>query len=188
MKLNKIKFIFVVLITFSLVGCVGLATVGGDALTGVDGILCVGEIKPPPKGFVESDDEGLLKSALGASGEGKLCVGKVFLAKQPVTVYRVWNSDKSYTVYGGWWSFNQPKGPKKKYREENEICPSWSALDRMSSCTIKVGTKIVVGPGQSAQCKTFTYPKSAVNQVYVPNNARNNVILVENCTEGVTWP
>ena len=188
MRLNNIKHIAVFLLLFCLVGCAGVGTVSDHALVGVDGVVCAGQIEMPPVGLVEAEDKDLLTKALGASGEGKLCAGRVFVAKQPVMVYRVWNSEKSYTVYGGWWSFNQPMGPKKRYREDNEICPSWSALDRMTSCTIKVGTKIVVGPGQSAQCEAFTYAKSAVNQVYVPNDSRNAVVLVENCTEGVVWP
>ena len=188
MRLNNIKHIAVFLLLYCLVGCAGVGTVSDHALVGVDGIVCAGQIEMPPVGLVEAEDTDLLTKSLGASGEGKLCAGRVFVAKQPVMVYRVWNSEKSYTVYGGWWSFNQPMGPKKRYREDNEICPSWSALDRMTSCTIKVGTKIVVGPGQSAQCEAFTYAKSAVNQVYVPNDSRNAVVLVENCTEGVVWP
>jgi len=58
----------------------------------------------------------------------------------------------------------------------------------MTSCSIKIGTKIVVGPGQSANCEDFTYPKSAVNQVYIPNNSRNDLIFIENCTAGLPWP
>jgi len=132
--------------------------------------------------------QALLKKSLGARTEGKLCTGKVFLAEKPVTVYRVWNSDKNYTIYGSWWSFDSPQGPKIQYRKDNGICPSWSTLDRLSSCTIKVGAKIVVGPGQSAKCAESTYAKSAVNQVFIPNDSRNDVLFVENCTAGVDWP
>lgn len=171
-----------------LAGCAGVTQPLEQVSLGIDGIPCVGRIENPPVGFVAVNDEVLLQSARGASGLGKLCEGKVFRATQPVTVYRVWNSDKSYTIYGSWWSFVLPEGPKQKYREDNGICPSWSALDRMSSCSIKVGAKIVVGPGQSAQCEQMTYPKSPVNQVFIPNDSRNNVIHVENCTSGVEWP
>ena len=185
---KKIRYSSIYLIFFYLVGCAGVTTVSDHKQLGIDRIACVGEIEAPPEGLIESNDKELLLKAMGASGEGKLCTGKVFLAEQPVTVYRVWNSSKSYTVYGGWWSFEQPSGPKQEYREDNGICPSWSTLDRMTSCTIKVGAEIVVGPGQSAKCEKFTYPKSAVNQVFIPNDSRNDVIFVENCTKGVFWP
>ncbi len=173
-----------------LAGCAGVTPPPEQALSGIDGIACVGGVASPPEGLVEADDKALLQRALGASGAGKLCGGKVFQAIRPVTVYRVWNSEMSYTLYGGWWSFTLPKGPKDKYREENEICPSWSKLDRMSSCTIRVGTKIVSGPGQSADCSQdqLSYPKSAVNQVFIPNDSRNNVLFVEDCTAGTSWP
>lgn len=149
---------------------------------------CVGEVITPPAGMVAATDDKLLASAIGAPGAGKLCKGQVFVAEKPVTVYRVWDSSKSYTLYGGWWSFNLPVGPRDKYRVDNDICPEWSPLNIMSSCTIKAGTKVVVGPGQSAKCADATLPASAVNQVYIPNDSRNNVLYVENCTPGTAWP
>lgn len=157
---------------------------------------CVGSIMTPPAGLVAATDDALLAKAIGLPGKGALCKGAVFVAEKPVTVYRVWDSSKSYTLYGGWWSFDLPKGPREQYRVDNDICPEWSPLNIMSSCTIKVGTKIVVGPGQSAQCTQATVPPfpnnllpaSAVNQVYIPNDSRNNVLFVENCTPGTVWP
>jgi len=152
------------------------------------GTVCAGGVMPPPAGLSEVTDPALLETALGAAGQGKLCAGKVFVVEQPVTVYRVWDSAKSYTALGRWWSFELPEGPKSDYRKDNDICPAWSALNQMSSCRLKVGAKIVVGPGQSAQCKCFKYPKSAVNQVFIPNDTRNHHVDVEFCTSGVDWP
>ena len=149
---------------------------------------CVGEVINPPAGLVAAQDDALLASAIGAPGKGALCKGKVFVAEKPVTVYRVWDASKSFTLYGRWWSFDLPKGPRDAYQVANDICPEWSPLNKMSSCTIKVGTKVVVGPGQSAQCTDRLLPASAVNQVYIPNDSRNNVLFVENCTEGTPWP
>jgi len=185
---NKTRYSVIYLLFLYLGGCAGITDVNDPGQLGIDGIACVGVIEKPPAGLTQSQDDELLSKALGASGDGKLCTGRVYLVEQPVTVYRVWNSAKSYSVYGGWWSFDQPRGPKQEYRENNEICPSWSRLDRMTSCTIKIGTKIVVGPGQSANCEDFTYPRSAVNQVYIPNDSLNDLIFIENCTAGVSWP
>jgi hypothetical protein len=173
---------------FLLAACAVVTPTAEHTSLGIDGVACVGEVERVPESLVAVQDSALLETALGASGEGKLCQGKVFLTTQAVTVYRVWNSDKSYSLYGRWWSFQPPEGSRQKYRKDNVICPSWSALDRMSECTIKVGTRIVVGPGQSAACRQTTYAKSAVNQVFIQNDSRNDVILVENCSAGVDWP
>ncbi len=187
--LSKItRYGVIYLILFVPGGCAGITGINNPVQLGIDGIACVGEIEKPPAGLIQSTDKELRLKALGASGDGKLCTGRVYLAEQSVTVYRVWNSTKSYSAFGGWWSFDRPRGPRQDYRKANEICPSWSSLDRMTSCSIKIGTKIVVGPGQSANCEDFTYPKSAVNQVYIPNNSRNDLIFIENCTAGLPWP
>ncbi|OZG72935.1 hypothetical protein BTA51_13320 [Hahella sp. CCB-MM4] len=188
MDYKKTNLLILFLLATFISGCSTLQPAEPVSDQGVDDIACVGYIQPPPPGASEASDQELLSKALGASGEGKLCEGKVFVANQPITVYRVWNSEKSYTEYGSWWSFSQPQGPKSKYREDNGICPSWSTLDRLSSCTIKVGAKFVVGPGQSAQCQHMIYAKSAVNQVFIPNDTRVNQVYVENCSEGVVWP
>jgi len=171
-----------------IAGCAAHKPAVQTVLSGIDGIACVGQVNPPPAGLVAADDDTLLKTVLGSSGKGMLCAGRVYQATQPVTVYRVWDAAKGYTLHGGWWSFNKPQGPRDRYQVENDICPEWSALDRMSSCSIKVGAKIVVGPGQSATCEHDTLPKSAANQVFIPNDSRNNVLFVEDCSEVTLWP
>ncbi|MGI9277919.1 MAG: hypothetical protein ACR2PT_24115 [Endozoicomonas sp.] len=188
MPIQKSPHLSILLLSFTLAACAHLKPAVDQPLVGPDGIACIGAIETPPEGLVEIDDRDLLEQSLGASDQGKLCAGQVFRAEEPVTVYRVWNQEKSYTIYGSWWSFEEPEGPKQEYRKDNGICPSWSSLDQMSSCTIKVGTRVVVGPGQSARCQNMTYAKSDVNQVYIPNNSRDNIILVENCTSGTDWP
>lgn len=149
---------------------------------------CVGEVVKPPEGLREVQDDALLASALGQPGKGALCKGKVFQADQPVTLYRVYDASKSYTLYGRWWSLEAPQGPRSQYQQQNAICPEWSPLNVVSACRLKVGSRVVIGPGQSAQCAASSIPASAVNQVYVPNDSRNNVLFVENCTEAQAWP
>ena len=164
-------------------------TLESPAPAAIDGVACVGEIEPVPEGLREVSDEALLKSALGASGKGQLCTGRVYEATKPVTVYRVWMKEKGYTQIGRWWSFQAPTGTRDEYRLQNEICPEWSALDVVSACTLQVGAHVVVGPGQSAACEGgLTYEKSATNQVFINNDTRQNQVYVENCTEGTPWP
>ena len=149
---------------------------------------CVGTIETPPAALVDTSDPALLGSALGQPGKGALCTAQVFVAEQPVKVYRVWDASKPYTAIGSWWSLTAPTGPRDQYRLDNAICPEWSALDKVSYCSIKVGVKVAIGPGQSAQCANAMLPASANNQVYIPNDTRNNVVLVEQCSEGADWP
>jgi hypothetical protein len=154
----------------------------------LDGVACVGMVDPAPSGLAQVDDPQLLNDALGKSGDGKLCYGQVFAATAPVTVYRVWNSAKSYTEFGKWWSLIKPTGPVDTYRNDNAICPEWSELNQLTRCTIKVGAHVVIGPGQSANCMMMMYGKSAVNQVYMANDTRVGMLQVENCTQLGAWP
>jgi hypothetical protein len=177
-------------LAFALIaGCANISPTQENLAVGIDGKACVGTVMAPPLGLVEADDTELLQAAQGATGQGKLCAGKVFVAEKPVTVHRVWDSARPYTVYGSWWSLSDPQGPRDSYRKEEDICPEWSALDRTSTCTIKVGTRVVIGPGQSVNCKgDLSYPPSAVNQVYIPNDSQNNQVFIENCTAAAQWP
>ena len=133
-------------------------------------------------------DEELAKSAVDETGKGKLCMARVFEATAAVKVYRVWNSQKTYTEFGKWWSFAKPSGPVATYREQNAICPEWSDLDRLTVCEIKVGARFAIGPGQSATCASTAYAKSSVNQVYIPNDTRENKVFVDHCEQLGPWP
>lgn len=155
---------------------------------GKDGLVCAGPVMTAPDGLAPVSDAALLDEASGASGEGKLCAGQVFAVVQPVRVYRVWDSARPYTQLGRWWSFAAPQGSRAQYREANAICSSWSALDIAGSCLLKTGSLVVVGPGQSARCPEGELPRAAVNQVYVPNDARAGTLLVTDCDAGTPWP
>lgn len=189
MRIKLLITIFIISLS-NFTGCATTSTSSSATgnLEGPDGIACVGAVMEPPPGLDGIEDPALLKEALGASGKGKLCAGKVFRVTHPLTVYRVWDNSNSNSVYGRWWSFSPPQGPRDAYREANGICPSWSALDRLSACMLKVGARIVVGPGQSADCGGSTYAKSAVNQVYLPNDSKNGYYYVDNCISSDKWP
>lgn len=152
------------------------------------GPACAGTIEAPA-GMTAVDDAALLALAVGAPGQGKLCTGRVYQVTAPITVYRVWTAAKAYTQLGGWWSLTAPVGPAQAYRADNAICAEWSALDTVSSCTIKLGTHIVIGPGQSADCEgDADYAQSATNQVFIPNDTRKGQLFVGDCTPGTPWP
>jgi hypothetical protein len=43
----------------------------------------------------------------------------------------IWHKDmlaeRKNKLYGSWWSFELPEGPKLECRQDNGICPSWIA-------------------------------------------------------------
>lgn len=175
-------------LVFTLIsGCASLHP--NHHLLGKSGEACPGKIQAPADGLTEINDEALLQNAEDVHGYGKLSAGKVFAVQKPLTVYRVWDSSRPYSVTGQWWSFDAPKGSRDSYRAAEDICQEWSALDRVSTCTLKVGAHIVVGPGQSVGCQNgLYYPPSPVNQVYVPNDGKNNQLFVDCPNPGVAWP
>ncbi|MFC3152260.1 hypothetical protein ACFOEK_14590 [Litoribrevibacter euphylliae] len=146
---------------------------------------CVGSTDLPQvlsTQFSAVTDTALLNDALGEKDQGKLCQGQVYESKEnaQVKVFRAWNSTNPNSQYGQWWAFNEPAGSISAYRSDYEICYQWSPLDKMVSCTLKPGTKVVVGNGQSATCSQYlTYPVSAKQQVYIAD--AENVVM--NCTE-----
>ncbi|WP_428466809.1 hypothetical protein [Photobacterium minamisatsumaniensis] len=124
------------------------------------------------KDFEPIDDVNLLNKALGAPDEGGLCSGQVYISQEQadIVINRAWNSTNPASKLGQWWAFNTPKGSIAKYREDYEICYQWSPLDKMISCKLKPGTKVVVGAGQSAKCSEYlNYPVSAQQQIYIEN-------------------
>jgi hypothetical protein len=176
----------------ALTACAPMPTQqAGTAMPPTGETPCRGTIDPP-YGLVAVDDQALLNSALGPPGKGGLCNARVFRVMQPLTVYRVWDAGKTASQYGRWWSFDPPAGPVDAYRAKNAICPSWSRLDRVTQCHLKIGTEIVIGPGQSAQCDNhLTYPPSAERQVYVPNDTRDAgspTLSVTDCVADAAWP
>ena len=180
--------LFSVLLIFTLAACSQLPRTETATLLGMDGVPCVGEVENPPGAALETSDPALLKQAMGASEKGGVCAAKVFQIEKSVRVYRVWDSSKSYTQLGRWWALTKPVGPKDTYRKDYAICPSWSALDHLVACDIKPGTAIAMGPTQSAACEDGIYPKTGLNQVFIPNNAAVKQIFVENCRDEGVWP
>lgn len=175
------------LLSLSITACSSVHHPGGEPLRGIDDQACIGQIQSP-QGMTTVIDSSLLHQAQAATDQGGLCAGRVFVVQQKVRVYRVWDSGKSYTRLGRWWSLSKPVGPKENYQHDYAICPAWSALNRLVSCDVKVGSSIVIGTTQSAACDDSIYAKTAANQVFIPNDTRNDQLWVENCRDEGTWP
>ncbi len=172
-----------------LAGCAPFP--GGGAGPAIATAGCTGSVNVP-YGLAEVTDSNLLGQVVQPAGKGGLCDAKVFKVQQPLAVYRVWDQATPNSQFGRWWSFNPPAGPASAYRSENAICPEWSALNRVEQCRLKVGAEIAIGPGQSALCSNdVSYPQSATNQVFVPNDTRdpNNMKLeIDDCLADAAWP
>lgn len=167
-----------------LSGCSSLTTPQEPPLADVSQ-LCQGDVALPQglaPHFEATQDPALLKSALGEPEQGKLCQGQVYQSKPDaqVVLFRAWNSTNPNSQFGKWWAFHQPNGKIAAYRADYEICYQWSPLDKLVRCTLKPGTKVVVGNGQSAKCSEYlTYPTSDKQQVYLVDAED----AVTNCTE-----
>lgn len=127
--------------------------------------------------FVEVQDPALLAQAVQAPSKGGLCQAKVYQSQNALTIYRAWNSANPNSRLGSWWAFEKASGSVSQYRRDYEICTQYSPLDRLAKCRLKVGTKIVVGTGQSAQCDAYlTYPASASRQIYMPKETASSAL------------
>lgn len=156
---------------------------------GIDGVACVGMVGTMPAGLAAASNDELMKQARLATDKGGVCTARVWVVQQPVKVYRVYDSSRSYSQFGRWWALSKPTGSRDVYRAEYGICPTWSGLDHLVSCTLKPNTQIVVGTTQSVDCGDAAhtvYPKTANLQVYVPNAP--NDVRVENCQDEGAWP
>lgn len=143
---------------------------------------------------LDTTNTNLIKRLVLPKDNGGLCMGSIFKVKKPIVVYRVWNSSDTSSLKGRWWTFDKPIGTLEDFRKDYGVCCQWGPKDTLSACTLKVGSKIVVGPGQSVDCthaenrggdgcNDTRYEISAKNQVYIHDPVNN----VENCN-GVDWP
>lgn len=187
------KRLFVALILTALGGCsdIQLAeqTPPAQSAAVTD---CVGSDSLPAglkTKFQTVDDPALLNQALGEPDKGGLCQGQVYESKTQtsVTLYRAWNSTNPNSQFGHWWAFSKPSGQVTTYRADYAICYQWSPLDKLVTCTLKPGTRVVVGTGQSAQCSQYlTYPVSAAQQIYI-DNAQNALADCRNYSAEFSW-
>lgn len=125
-------------------------------------------------------EEAAPSFSIGAPGKGALCEGKVFTVKEPITVYRVFTAKyetaKKAGPTGAYWTLAKPSGKLADYRSNYEICSEWNDLDMLNECKVDVGAKVVLGPGQSADCDSGAkYEQSAANQLLIVKGADGKV-------------
>jgi len=107
-----------------------------------------------------------LERAKSEANKGGISDGLAVKTTEDLTVYRLWNGpkvDKYGTTnrFGSWWTYTRPSGDSKTYREKYAVCATWNDLTWVAQCTLKAGSTVAIGPGQSATCPgtpTVTYP------------------------------
>lgn len=161
----------------------------GSELPGSDTAACVGQVPATVQGLSAASNDQLIAAARGLPDKGGVCAAAVFAAVEPVQVYRVYDSAKSYSALGSWWALTRPDGTLDQYRAAFAICPEWGPRDRLVVCRLKPGSQIVLGTTQSIKCAGETsYPQSANIQVYIPNDSRAQTVYVDECAEEAIWP
>lgn len=117
-------------------------------------------LQPGDADYARADVAGAVKPA----GDGGITAALVVKLTQDVPVYRMWNGpDKvdanGYTNrIGQWWSYDAPSGTQAEYREHYDICDGWNDLTWMATCTLKAGSVVAIGPGQSVSAETCGDP------------------------------
>lgn len=147
-----------------------------DTNVAIKALVCAGEVAAPAvfaTRLTQVERPDLVTASLGIEGVGGLCQAKAYEVTQPFEVFRAWNSQNPKSELGHWWSFSMPSGKIADYREKYAICPKYSPLDMMVRCTLKEGSIVVLGTGQSASCNAFQYPASSAIQLYLSNAGDN---------------
>jgi hypothetical protein len=95
--------------------------------------------------------QGNVAAAIKAAGQGGVSAALVIRLSQDMPVYRMWNGPQAANNnrLGSWWAFDAPAGTREGYRRAYEICGGWNELQWVAACTLKQGTVVVIGPGQS---------------------------------------
>jgi hypothetical protein len=130
-------------------------------------------------------------------------------ADMNVVLYRAWGGGSATGMgnyaqrLGGWWSLQNPISQYPSvtdWRVTNAVCPTFNTATTVTQCTLKPGTKVIIGYTQSvyyqatpgyAEC---VYPQNnRALQVSVPNYPVNTA-FVDGCVENskdipapVTW-
>ena len=111
----------------------------------------------------------VVASAVKPAGQGGVTSALVVRITQDIPVYRMWNGPAKKDArgntnrLGGWWSYDAPAGPVGKYRTDYEICQGWNDLTWVATCTLKKGSVVAIGPGQSVAAETCGDPTGQEN-------------------------
>jgi hypothetical protein len=91
-----------------------------------------------------------------------------------IQVFRMWNGPAKVdgngrtNRIGSWWTYDAPRGNVREYRRDYEICLAWNDLTWVATCTLKKGSVVAIGPGNSVSAATCA--DKTGRESYPPNN------------------
>lgn len=127
------------------------------------------------RAYAAADPQG----ATGQPGEGKVTRPYVVRLTTDVKVYRLWagpdvrDAQGRTSRVGQWWTFDAPSGTLASFRRRYEVCEKWDTLRWVASCTLRRGSVVVIGPGQSVSEQTCEKPGESY-----PANSRDLQVYV----------
>jgi len=137
--------------------------------------------------FERVRDSALERSAVRVPDSGGVRCAEVFQVKPgaEVRLHRAFGG-KGWR-FGRWWTLHRPGSDSTSYREGYEICRAWNSLDSLASCPVKPGTRLAIGPGQSAVCGSEPgYGASDSLQIFLADPRRD--LDTANCRfEPLVW-
>lgn len=132
-------------------------------------------VPPTDPSYAVADAAG----AAGVPGEGKVTKPYVVRLTRDMPVYRLWagptvlDAQGRTSRIGQWWTFDPPTGTLASFRRRYEVCEKWDTLRWVAQCTLRRGSVVAIGPGQSVSEQTCektgeSYPANERNfQVYI---------------------
>jgi hypothetical protein len=118
-------------------------------------------------------------------------------ADTAVVLYRAWGGGSATGAgnysqrLGGWWSLQSPTSQYRSvtdWRVANAVCPTFNTATTVTKCTLKPGTKVVIGFTQSIYAAATpgygecVYPQdNKTLQVFVPSYPVNTA-FIDGCT------
>jgi hypothetical protein len=100
----------------------------------------------------------------GEPGAGKVTRPYVVRLTRDLAVYRLWagpavrDAEGRTSRIGQWWTFDRPAGTLAAFRRRYEVCEKWDTLRWVAQCTLRRGSVVVIGPGQSVSAQTCGDP------------------------------
>ncbi len=98
------------------------------------------------------------------AGQGGISEGLVVRLTEDLPVYRMWSGPDKLNAsgftnrIGQWWAYDAPTGTQAAYRDHYDICLAWNDLTWVATCTLKAGSVVAIGPGQSVSAETCGDP------------------------------
>lgn len=127
-----------------------------------------------------------LAGAVKPAGEGGLARGLVVRLTVDVPVWRVWSGPAKKDARGNtnrigqWWAGDAPRGSQQEYRAAYAICARWNDLTWVAKCSLKSGSVVAIGPGNSVSAATCG---DAAGQEAYPVNEKDWQVYVSKARE-----